>query len=73
MVDGGLATMTKPDYKQMSLQELRKYILSHREDQEAWEEYANRPRPNSVLVNSDTSLSEQKQIFDNLLQKRRSN
>jgi hypothetical protein len=57
----------------MSLQELRKYILSHREDQEAWDEYTNRPRPNSVLVNSDTSLSEQKQIFDNLLQKKRSN
>ncbi len=73
MVDGGLVTMTKPDYKQMSLQELRKYVLSYREDEEAWNEYASRPRPNSVLVNSDTPLSEQEQIFNNLLQKRQSN
>jgi hypothetical protein len=72
MVDGGLATMTKPNYKQMSLQELRKYVLSHREDQEAWDEYANRPRPNSVLVNAETPLSEQKQIFDNFIQQKRS-
>ena len=39
--------MTQPDYTKMSLKELRKYVLTHREDKEAWREYADRPR-NSV-------------------------
>jgi hypothetical protein len=34
MVNGSL-TMTKPDFSKMSRQELRAYILAHREDDEA--------------------------------------
>jgi broad specificity phosphatase PhoE len=36
------------DYKSMTLNELRHYVLEHREDEEAWNEYASRPRPNAV-------------------------
>jgi hypothetical protein len=70
MVTGDLLTMNKPNFKNMSLKELRKYILSHREDKEAWNEYASRPRPNSILVTADTPLSEQKQILEKLIQQK---
>ncbi|MGL5941898.1 MAG: DUF6887 family protein [Waterburya sp.] len=32
----------------MSLNELRKYVLANRHDQEAWEEFTSRPRPDAV-------------------------
>lgn len=64
--------MTKPNFKQMSLKELRKYVLSHREDREAWDEYASRPRPNYILVAADTPLPEQEQILNNFIQKKTS-
>lgn len=32
----------------MSLTELRRYVLAHRQDQEAWDEFVSRPRPNAV-------------------------
>lgn len=35
MQSGGLL-MTKPDYKQMTRRELKEYLLSHRNDEEAW-------------------------------------
>lgn len=34
--------MTKPDFKTMNLKELRKYILSHREDNEAFYTFVDR-------------------------------
>ena len=34
--------MTKPDFKAMNLKELRKYILSHREDNEAFYTFVDR-------------------------------
>ncbi len=34
--------------KEMTLKELRHYVLRNRHDQEAWREYADRPRPNAV-------------------------
>ena len=60
--------MNQTNFKQMSLTELRKYVLSHREDMEAWDEYANRPRPNSILVTADTPITEQEKIVTKLIQ-----
>ncbi|MHC5823539.1 MAG: DUF6887 family protein, partial [Nostoc sp.] len=45
MVNGSL-TMTKPDFSKMSRQELRAYILAHREDDEAIEALIKRRSPN---------------------------
>lgn len=39
--------MTKPDFSRMTRQELRAYILAHREDDEAIEALINRGNPNS--------------------------
>ncbi|MEH2054566.1 DUF6887 family protein [Nostoc sp.] len=39
--------MTKPDFSKMSRQELRAYILAHREDDEAIEVLIKRRNPNS--------------------------
>jgi hypothetical protein len=72
MVTGGFLAMNQPNFKQMAFKELKKYVLSHREDREAWDEYANRPRPNSILISADTPLAEQKQILDELIKQRKS-
>jgi hypothetical protein len=61
--------MNKPNFKEMSLQELRKYVLAHRNDEEAWDEFASRPRPNSVLVTADTPLEEQEAIIKKLIER----
>ena len=63
MVSGG---MKLSKFKQMSLKELRKYVLEHREDEQAWREYADRPRPNATIVSAQTPLHEQEQIFKKL-------
>ncbi|MGV2831633.1 DUF6887 family protein [Myxosarcina sp. GI1(2024)] len=55
------------DYKSMTLNELRHYVLAHREDQEAWDEYVSRPRPNATIIPADITLEEQQQIFEDLL------
>jgi hypothetical protein len=46
MVNGGL-TMTKPDFSKMNRQELRAYVLAHREDDDAIEALIKRGNPNS--------------------------
>ncbi|MBZ8180985.1 hypothetical protein G3T18_12985 [Oscillatoria salina IIICB1] len=58
----------KPNFKQMSLQQLRSYILDHRNDSEAWKEFASRPRPNAIYFDSDMSISEQKAKLQSLLE-----
>ncbi|MBD2594013.1 hypothetical protein H6G74_06675 [Nostoc spongiaeforme FACHB-130] len=40
--------MTKPDFSKMTRQELRAYILAHREDDEAIEALIKRGNPNSA-------------------------
>jgi hypothetical protein len=72
MVTGGFLAMNQPNFKQMGFKELKKYVLSHREDKEAWDEYTSRPRPNSILISADTPLAEQKQIFDDLIKQYKS-
>ncbi len=39
--------MTKPDFSKMSRQELRAYVLAHREDDDAIEALINRGNPHS--------------------------
>jgi hypothetical protein len=50
----------------MTLNELRQYVLAYRDDQEAWDEFAARPRPNAVIVPADTPLEEQERIIKEL-------
>ena len=35
--------MTKLNFDQMTRPELRKYVLTHKQDEEAWEAYMNKP------------------------------
>lgn len=35
--------MMKPNFDQMSRPELRQYVLTHKQDEEAWEAYMNKP------------------------------
>ncbi len=51
------------NFKKMSLRELRKYVLANRQDQEAWDEFVSRPRPNAINVPADTPLEEQERIL----------
>lgn len=55
------------DYKSMTLNELRHYVLKHRDDREAWDEYASRPRPNATRIPADIPEEEQQRIFEDLL------
>lgn len=59
----------KPNFKGMSLQELKKYVLSHRDDQEAWQEFTHRARPNAVYFDTDVPLETQKQRLQELIEK----
>ncbi len=56
MVNGGMKLL---NFKKMPLDKLRKYVLENREDEEAWKEFASRPRPNAITVPAQTSLEEQ--------------
>ena len=66
MVRGGMKLL---NFKTMSLNELRKYVLDNREDQEAWKEFASRPRPNATIVPAQTPLEEQERILKQAHQK----
>lgn len=51
----------------MTLNELRQYVLAHRDDKEAWDEFAARPRPNATIVPADMPVEEQEQIIKELV------
>lgn len=68
MANGG-TKLSKPNFQAMTLNELRRYVLAHRDDREAWEEFAARPRPNAVIVPADTPLEEQERILKELADK----
>lgn len=51
----------------MTLNELRGYVLAHRDDKEAWDEFAACPRPNAVMVSVDTSIEEQEYTIEELV------
>lgn len=59
--------MSKPNFQAMTLNELRRYVLAHRDDIEAWNEFAARPRPNATIVPADTSVEEQERIIKELV------
>lgn len=59
--------MSKPNFQAMTLNELRRYVLAHRDDLEAWNEFAARPRPNATIVPADTSVEEQERIIKELV------
>lgn len=65
--DNGGMMSSKPNFKQMSLKELRSYILAHRDDQEAWEEFTSRERPNAIYFDKDMPQSEQEKRLRELL------
>ncbi|MGB3650616.1 MAG: hypothetical protein WBA41_05325 [Rivularia sp. (in: cyanobacteria)] len=50
--------MSNSDYMQLSEAELRKYIKSHPEDEDAFQHYLSiiRKKPNSVVVSTDEQL-----------------
>jgi hypothetical protein len=58
--------MSKPNFQAMTLNKLRRCVLTHRDDREAWDEFAARPRPNAVIVPADTPAEEQERIIKEL-------
>ena len=66
--DNGDMMSPKPNFKEMSLQELKEYVLSHRDDQEAWQEFTHRERPNAVYFDTDVPLTTQKQKLQELIE-----
>ena len=57
------------NFKEMNLNELRQYVLANRENQEAWEEFVSRPRPNAVTISANTSQEEAERIFRDAISK----
>jgi len=62
-MENGGTKLSKPDFQAMTLNELRRYVSAHRDDREAWDEFAARPRPNAVMVSADTPVEEQERII----------
>lgn len=56
--------MTNPNYEKMSREELRKYVLLHRDDDEAIRElFVNRRNPNAKIYPVNQTTDEIKQII----------
>jgi len=55
--------MSKPDYQAMSRQELKQYVLTHRDDLEAIRELFDRPAPNAIWFAADTPIEEADRII----------
>jgi hypothetical protein len=71
MVNGGL-TMTKPNFSNMTRQELRGYILEHRDDDEAIEALINKGNPSSPTYRfpqTEDDLQEMEAILKQKLNK----
>ncbi|WP_013321356.1 DUF6887 family protein [Gloeothece verrucosa] len=65
--------MTKPDFSKMTRQELRAYILAHREDDEAIEALIRRSDPNSPkyrFPQTEEDLREMEEILKRKLESR---
>ncbi len=62
--------MTKPDFSRMTCQELRAYILTHRDDDEAIEALIRMGNPNSPTYpfpRTDEDLREMEEILNRKL------
>lgn len=56
--------MTNSNYEKMSREELRKYVLLHRDDDEAIRElFVNRRNPNAKIHPANQTIDEIKQII----------
>ncbi|MEH1841826.1 MAG: hypothetical protein V7L20_24535 [Nostoc sp.] len=58
--------MTKPDFSRMSRQELRAYVLAHREDDDAIEALIKRGNPHSLkypFPQTEEDFSEMEEIL----------
>jgi N-acyl-D-aspartate/D-glutamate deacylase len=65
MVNGAL-TMMKPNFSQMTHQDLRAYVLDHRDDDDAIEALIKRRNPNSPkyrFPKTDEDLTEMEKIL----------
>jgi hypothetical protein len=65
MVNGAL-TMMKPNFSQMTRQNLRAYVLAHRDDDDAIEALIKRRNPNSPkyrFPKTDEDLTEMEKIL----------
>lgn len=51
----------------MSLSELKHYVLAHRNDEDAWTEFASRDRQDAIYFEANTPLIEQKNKLKELL------
>ncbi|MCU0534425.1 MAG: hypothetical protein MUD14_11090 [Hydrococcus sp. Prado102] len=65
--------MTKPDFSKMTHQELRQYILSNREDDDAIEALIKRGNPNSAKYPFPQTEEDLKQMEEILKKKLESN
>lgn len=61
--------MTKPDFSKMTRQELRTYVLAHREDDEAIEALINRRNPKNQRYPFPQSEEDRKEM-DRILKRR---
>jgi hypothetical protein len=55
--------LPKSNFREMSLQELGRYVLVHRDDEQAWEEFTSRERPNAIYFETNMPLSEQEAML----------
>ena len=65
--------MTKPDFSKMSRQELRAYVLAHREDDDAIEALIKRENPHSPkypFPQTEQDFSEMEEILKRKLRSR---
>ena len=63
--------MNKPNFKELSLNELRHYIVAHKKDREAWDEYVSRPRPNAVGLPYTENFQEVEDSLRKLLESKK--
>ena len=59
-----------PNFKEMSLVEVRQYVLANRQDKEAWKEFKSRPRENAIVFSADTSVQEIKNVLQAAVKER---
>jgi hypothetical protein len=67
--EGGGVKLSKSNFNEMSLHELRCYVLSHRDDTKAWQEFTDRERPHAIHFDADMPLQEQQVKLQALVQK----
>lgn len=60
--------MSNMNYQTMSKQELRKYFLEHREDQQAFQEYLARRHQDSKLITTADDPSFESKIQEAIMQ-----